>query len=455
MMKIFRNFGILILSLCCLTFVACGDAEGPSEGGSGSDVGSSGETSVNIPIKVGGYEVTPTVLCWGNGMNEEKEVPQAGTVTMTVPKAPDTVVCNVVADGIWTVTGNGVCSNYTFTVSNVEITTWTGQANNANYQFNVGADGSITPTGRDIDFVECTDGTPPPIPCASLEVPFEFSGHEDVFPGASLQMGIGGDHLLWTMIDLNAGPNSVEVCADNLIVNIKIGAGNYAPNANGVCDTYEFKVNDTVITTGDPNGQGSYNYSFELLEDGTVVESGDTLPVYDCSGDPDDGGTTDPPPDPTVSCEMEIIYLGTYTDPTPYIDGGGIVWGDTFDPWIEAVDLGGNPLTDINGDTIEDADGNPGLVTVATVYPDSFIANMSMIGGNQTYLVGTSILAGESFYINGVLIENLISNGQPGGGMNLNWDINDTCAVVIDGVVIEPTDPDGDTVPVDVVIPLP
>jgi len=454
-MHILRNLGMGCLSLVCLISMACGSAQP----GGGSGGGDQGAVQIVVPIKVMGYDTAPTVYCWGNVLNFSAEVNQSGEVSLNVPNAPDIVQCNVEASGIWTVGPNGVCNEHQFFAGNVEITTWTGNNANPNYQFKVDASGAVTVFGQDIVFAECTDGQPPPLPCDSQEISFQFSGYETYFPEADLQMGIAGDGLGWTIVDLNTSSQTttVSACADTFATSIEIGVGNYAPNSNGVCSSYVFKVNGTTITTGTPNGSGSYNYSFELMENGDVVGAGTTLPTYDCTetGGQDPGG--DPQPDPTVSCDLEIVYLGTYTDPTLYIYGGGIEWGDTFSDWQEAVDGNGDPLTDINGDPIVDSDGNPGLVTGDTVYPDDFIANMAMIGGNQIWLVGTSILAGQSFYVNGVEITNVVSNGTPSGG-NLALSINDTCQVVINGEIItgpSPGDTTGDTEDVDVVIPIP
>jgi hypothetical protein len=570
-MSYMKNLSVVILSLCCFAFLACsGTAEGGGGGGeetgSGTSTdGGSGTSTVSVPLQVAGYTDIPKLHCWGTGLDFEAELNQSGIANMNVPYPPDIIECNPMrADGSYVVISNGVCSDYKFIAGDVEITTWSGLVDRPNYRFRVAADGTVTLTGEDITWLDCTDGEPPPT-CDQQDLLAQFSGYETAFPEATPEITCWGEGINGTATDFDNGQANMTACAGGIICSVQIapgfyspsqvgicqdhdlvingttvssgdtnasgsynysftlnedgtvtetseqipqvdctevdpppgtcenfdpvnleitlsgyleefpdvtptvtcmGAGstelvggtgnmqvcvpahllcyvefstnNYSPNSNGVCDTHSFVANGTTITTGLPNPYGSYNYNFFINTEGVVIESGDPLPVYDCSDDPP---PVDPPSD--ISCDLEVIYLGDYLSHVLYMTGGGVTWGDTFEPWTDAVDENGDPLTDLNGDTIADANGDPGLMlTVTDVYPDDFIVNMDMTGALQIWLVYQYIMPGEDLYINGVLLDQLLPNGI--GSNNLSFTINEACEVVTE-----------DTEDVDIIIDVP
>jgi len=343
---------------------------------------------------------------------------------MNVPYPPDNILCNPVrADGSYVVISNGVCSDYKFIAGDVEITTWSGLTNKPNYKFRVAADGTVTLTGEDITWLDCTDGEPPPT-CEQQNLLAQYSGYETAFPEATPEITCWGQGIDGATADFDNSQANMTACAGDIICSVQIVPGVYSPNQNGICQDHTLVINGTTVSSGDTNSSGSYNYMFTLNDDGTVEETSEQIPQVDCTVV--DPPPVDPPPD--ISCDLEVIYLGDYLNPVLYMTGGGVVWEETFDSWVDAVDENGDPLTDINGDTISDANGAPGLMLmVAEVYPYDFIVNMDMTGNLQTWLVYQTILPGENLYVNGVLLDQLLANGADSN--NLTFTINEACEV--------------------------
>lgn len=376
-----------------------------------------GQEPIDLDIQFSGYQLgeQPVLYCAGDGLGwNQTNLDANGEASLSA--YPDVFECNVQIGDNWAVGSGGLCEQYTFTVNGTEVTTGVGSLGGGqNYSFQADEYGNITAYGSLLTSIDCSDTSVEP-GCTPQTISFEFYGGT---VGDTPTLYCSGGGLGWVSSAFNsAGQTTLSACPGVFECNVQVNASTWGVCSEGLCDAYDLVANGTTITTGVLNNSGGKNYSFELLDSGTVEPWGSLLNVVDC----DDSGSGNP----EVTCTLEIVYDGSDLDPTFKIYGGGLEWTEN---------------------RYFNQDGNTLSLVMENVHPDDFVAN-AIVNGTW-YVNHQGMMAGHYFYANGEQLNYYESNNA--GGNNLVFTLNNDCSVSLPG---EENNQGDDTVPVDVIIDL-
>ncbi len=350
----------------------------------------------DLQVGFSGYQSgqTATLYCAGDGLGwESVTLDSNGQADLSV--CPAVFQCNVKVDNSWAVRSDGVCQAYTFEVNGTTITSGVPSLSGGqNYAFELLDSGTVQLYGDSLEAIDCSGSADDTTCVEPLSV--EFSGYSQ---GDSVTLYCAGNGLGWGETSLSDnGQATLTGCPGVFECNLEVSPGNWAVRSDGVCQAYTFVVNGTTINTGIAALSGGQNYAFELLAGGTVQLWGSALEQIDCSGNTGN---------PDILCDLELVYQGTYQDPVLKITGGRLSWDDDYHFGLD-------------GDTMS--------VLLPDIHPDTYYANMDMLGnGSIWYVNHQGILAGNSLSGNDVWLDYWESNDMGGG--NLVFTLTDTCEV--------------------------
>ena len=383
---------LAIAIITCLVIINCGNAESP--GNSDQYEGQGDKHNLRLELAGDLSNLDPYIACGGEFLPYQEYHYTTGPLDLKVYS--QLLNCNVeLATGFWLATPEGVCQSISLLANGTTVTTWNNRTGYYNLSFKVNSDGNIDLSGDQVLIRDCTEERQQLGCQVKEELVLELSGQK---ANDKVEFYCWAPDIAWLphLADAN-NQATLEACPGLIQCNIEVKDTYYVSESDGMCQHFSFTANGTEILTGTTTPTNTRNFSFELLEGGSVEPTGHQIPQKNCltilSGN---------------TCDLHFEYQGNFSDPVLHMIGPEIQWGTTW----HFIQQGNTMTLDIEDRVV-----------------GQFYANMDMLGNGLTWFATNSgLIAGQKLFLYDTQLVTLSTNQS--GGKNLDFVVTDDCQVL-------------------------